>query len=229
MPDTAPSLPRTERRRLAGWLAALLLPIALGGCMEGNPFTELPMAQAIEATPYRQIAATAIWTDEPAALIGLQRELPGETEQMVALANETTLRGDNFLLMIAHHRGADAGTSLRLEEFIKRVGGVPYPFGTISDNGLRRADDTLGTYLWAEYRSGGTTNCVLGLRRISIGARILPGNANSMDVLLRNCVNGSIDTALLPLRDTHLGAGPAGLPTGANAGRMLSPLAGPEQ
>lgn len=211
--------------RLTGFVPAAFL----WACVTISPLSDVPRTELMAATPFRQIATTAIWTDEPLSLIGLQRELPGESEQIVALSNDTSTRGDNFLLLVARHRNKAAVPTFQLAEFVKRAGGTPHPFGSMTDRDLRSGTDRLGDYFWLEYRSGGATNCVLAIRRVGSDARILPRNSNAMDVMLRNCVAGSIELALEPIRDTHLGSVSvgSGLPGGFSASRMMSPLAGP--
>lgn len=212
--------------RLTGFLPAAFLWACVTIPIQ---ISDVPRTELLAATPFRQIATSAIWTDEPLSLIGLQRELPGESEQIVALSNDTATRGDNFLLLVARHRNKAIVPTFQLAEFMKRAGGAPHPFASMSDRDLRSGTDRLGNYFWLEYRSGGATNCVLAIRRVGVEARILPRNSSAMDVMLRNCVSGSIELALEPIRDTHMGSMPigSGLPAGASASRMMSPLAGP--
>ncbi|MDT8856604.1 hypothetical protein RNZ50_16560 [Paracoccaceae bacterium Fryx2] len=200
------------------------LGLMLAACLPAGPVATPSRGVLQTAMPFSQIRVGSIWTTEPLALIGIQRGLPGQTEQIVGLANDTTLRGDNFLLMLARVTDGQDVPAFRLEEFVKRAGGSPSPFGTVSDSNLQSGSDSLGPYVWLEYRSGAQTNCVLALRRLGVGSRMLPARANVMDVMLRNCVLGSIEEALAPMLEARMGGG---VGAGARSTVMLSPLAGP--
>ena len=70
---------------------------------------------------------------------------------------------------------------------------------------------------------------MLAFRRIGGAERILPRGTNILEAMLRNCVMGSIEQALLPITDRQIGvAAAAGVSTGDGGNRMLSPLAAPE-
>ena len=175
--------------------------------------------------PFVAISSSSYWAREPLALVGMERDLGSEDEQVLGLVNDTTLKGDNFLLFLA---GAQDGTdqpAFRLDTFVTRAGGAPSPFAGISDRDLRSGSDIMGSYFWLEYRSGSQTNCVLAIRRLGVGSRILPGRANTMDVMLRNCVLGSIDLALAPILADRIGS--AWGASDPASSLLMSPLAGP--
>lgn len=224
------------RLRLKGATGGLR-PIAIcvvvasivSGCVAVTPVVIDTTTQNVRTVNFQQVPVSSIWTDEPSSLIALQRDFRAETEQLIALENNTTMRGDNFLLIVARKSSATQSNAFKLQDFVTRAGGVPSPFTKISDANLMSGTDSLGDYFWLEYKSGGVTNCVLAVRRVGFGARALPRNAQYLDVMLRNCVAGSIEQALNPIGDNYLGALPSrtGLPTGDGASRLLSPLAGP--
>jgi len=211
--------------RLRHWGGVSGLSVVMMACVPLSLPNPLAKATLEESVPFAQIAAPAIWISQPAALLGLQRSFAGETEQIVALSNDTTLPGDNFILMVAYVRKGEDLPAFRLEEFVRRAGGAPAPFSKVSDRDLRSGSDSLGTFFWLEYRSGASTNCVLAIRRLGLGSRILPAQSSVMDVMVRNCVLGTIDQALDPIRDDRMGFGTGS--SGGGATRLLSPLAGP--
>ncbi|WP_323005419.1 hypothetical protein [Pseudorhodobacter sp.] len=176
------------------------------------------------SVPHVAVSTSAYWVREPLALVGIQRDLGREDEQILGLVNDTTLKGDNFLLMLAGSQGGADLPAFQLKSFVERVGGAPSPFSRVSDSDLRSGSDALGTYFWLEYRSGAQTNCVLAIRRLGLGSRILPARAKSLDVMLRNCVLGPIELALAPILADRIGSSVGGNPSGP---RLMSPLAGP--
>lgn len=160
--------------------------------------------------------------------MAIDRQLGPESEQIIGLVNDTTLAGDNFLWMRARATDRNAPGRFKLDDFVARVGGVPAPFKGLSDGDLHSATDTLGAYFWLEYRAGAETNCVLAIRRIDASHRLLPQGTSLLEVMLRNCIRGSIEDALNPIRDSQIGVGAVGSTQLAKGGtRMLSPLAAP--
>ncbi len=160
----------------------------------------------------------------------VQRKVGGASEQMIGLENSTTLEGDNLLLLIARvPEGLSAGR-FTLDRLLDRVGGPPSPFTRVNDNSLRSATDGVGTYFWLEYSAGSQVNCVLAFRRMQGNSRVLPRGTNAMEVLLRNCVIGTVDEALAPIREPQISLGAIANTSAPNGGnRMLSPLAAPLQ
>ncbi len=60
------------------------------------------------------------------------------------------------------------------------------------------------------------------MRRLSVGARPLPRGTQALDVMMRNCVNGTVQEALAPMSERALAV------TGAvGASQTLSPYAAP--
>ena len=168
------------------------------------------------------------WAIPQGAMINITRSLGTEAEQKIGLVNETTINGDNFLWLRARvPDGSDPGQFV-LKNFVSRIGGAPLPFSNISDSNLKQGNDNLGPYFYLEWRSGSNINCVLAFRRISGGARILPAGTNTLEVALRNCVQGSITDALVPIQGRNIGfSAISGTQIKANGNQMLSPLAAP--
>lgn len=168
------------------------------------------------------------WAAPSGGMIALDRNLGSEREQLIGLANDTTLDGDNFIWMRARvPDGYQVGT-LMLEDFLSRVGEIPTPFTRLNDQDLRVQNDSLGSYFYVEYRTGTNTNCVLAFRRITSTERLLPNGTNTLEVLLRNCVVGGIEQALLPITDRQMRVSAVATgPSSDGGGRMLSPFAGP--
>ena len=170
-----------------------------------------------------------VWAAAPGALVMAQRTVGGDGEQIIGLANDTTLEGDNFLWLRARSgRGRAIGNSLDMADLVTQAGGVPSPFRTLDNSNLRTGSDSLGPFFWQEYRSGAQTNCVLAVRRLNSGALSLPTGTRVLEVMLRNCVNGSIEEALSPIRDGQISrlTGQSGSDV-TGGSRMLSSLAGP--
>tara|TARA_R110000868_G_scaffold221493_1_gene473097 strand:+ start:21971 stop:22546 length:576 start_codon:yes stop_codon:yes gene_type:complete len=171
-----------------------------------------------------------MWVAPGNAMIMINRKLGQEEEQLIGLRNDTTLEGDNFMWL--RTKGANGfGTGrFQLENLVKDFGEVPSPFTSVSNQNLQNGQDQLGPYFWKEYRTGTQTICVLAFRRLSGGARVLPGRASNMEVLMRNCVYGTVEEALSPIRDGQIGFGVITTPAERQGGnRMLSPLAAPRQ
>ncbi len=212
----------------AACMAGLMLLLA-GSCDVVPAVVAPDLAERELTTQYRTVSDSKTWVAAPLRLITVERALGTNIEQRVVLANETSLRGENFMLLRARARDGQNRIGFQLEEFVKRAGGVPPPFTSISDNNLLSATDALGTYFWTEYRAGVSTVCVLAVRRLDSGARLLPADTNVLDVMLRNCVSGTVEEALLPITAAHISGAVGSSQTSGPAGiRTLSPLAGPK-
>ena len=208
--------------------AMLFLSLALSACDLVAPQMPPTFDEVEDTAQFVSIPLNATWVFAPGAVTALQRNLLNSWEQRIGLPNRTTVPGDNALRLRARFvPGQDTGRFV-YEEFLRRIGGLPAPFTAMKSGDLLSADDALGTYFWAEYRYGDSTICVLGLRRLNAGTRQMPGNTNALDVVLRNCVNGTAQDALKPITAANVGNYPGGSFAGASAPvRMLSPLAGP--
>jgi len=199
--------------------SALCATLALAACTTAPGLGSFGADVSRAGVQYSLGRLNQTWTATPQALLMIQRTGAGEGTQIVALENNTTLEGDNFLWLRAHG-GRPAGR-FDLDGIVTRAGGVPAPFRSLDNRNLRTGNDSLGPYFWQEWRSGAATNCVLALRRLDSGTRSLPSGTRSLEVFLRNCVDGPIEQALAPILDAQIRLGTASGP------RVMSPLAAP--
>ena len=213
--------------RIGTWhlLLSLSAAIMLSGC--GTDLREALKSrrQIEEQTPFVPVPASHSWINAPGTVLVLQRGLRGESEQHIGLLNDTTLPGENLIVIRAATEGANPGR-FRFERFLHLVGGAPAPFTDISGDELQQGRDEIGTYFWAERPMGAGVVCVFALRRVTEGQRLLPMNAASMDMMLRNCARGGADKALQPLLDDSISTAPVS-GTSAGSSLMMSPLAAP--
>jgi hypothetical protein len=185
-----------------------------------------PAVEQLEfGAEYGVVAASRAMVHAPQALLVLERRLGGAVEQRIVLPNATAVRGDNVL-----HVRAQTDTSARSQEFnfnevAARFGGLPAPFERASPGSLMSGSDGLGSYVYARENIGVDTVCVLVMRRIGPGARPLPSGTRSLDMILRNCVVGTLDQALAPMSDRAMAV--AAAPQGAIY--TLSPFAAPQR
>lgn len=223
MQRARPSRIQARIFRLTSWL----IPFAVSAC--GINFApepvDFPLTQtaAEERTAFVTIPNSRAWISTPETSLVLERRMSFGSEQRIALTNSSTVRGDNMLIL---RRRAGGSGRLDLDDVLKRVGGLPAPFGDLTEGELVAGQDRLGTYFWAERRFGSDTICVFALRRVTTAMRQLPDHISAMDVVLRNCLADEAEAALRPiLADAITGAQVQGLPKGQT--RMISALAGP--
>jgi hypothetical protein len=205
--------------------AAFAALLALSACVIKPPELPLTEGEAEETTPLVAVPVSAAWVNAAGMTSVLERGLVNSSEQRIGLVNRTAVPGDNLMILRSRDRFGQIGR-LRFDEFMKRIGEVPAPFADVKSGDLRTGSDALGTYFWAEQRMGANTLCILGLRRLGAGGRQLPGDADALDVLVRNCVNGTTEEALAPLMADSVGSVPMAA-SGPGQSRMLSALAGP--
>lgn len=210
---------------LRGLLALISGVIVLTGCDIGSGGMIFSDNRSEEIIPLRAVPAERAWINAPEAQMVLQRELPRATEQRISLQNRTLVPGDN-LMALRTRSGLRARGPLRFEELVRWVGEIPPPFADVTSGEMISDSDELGSYLWAEERFGNDTICVLGIRRVDSSMRQIPSRDDVMDVMLRNCVTGTADDALQPLRAGSI-TSPALAQVGAGESRLISPLAGP--
>lgn len=224
----------TKLLPLRGWPAAALgrvgvaFALGLAACTTSPVLGTMGVGALQTSTQFTVAQMNNAWVAPAGGLVAIHRQLGSESEQIIGLVNNTTLEGDNFLWLRARGANHNNPGRFKLDDFIARVGGVPSPFGGLSDRDLRSGEDALGPFFWLEYRAGAQTNCVLAIRRIDGSRRILPRGTNVLEIMLRNCVQGSVEEALNPIRDSQIGVGAVGAVHSATGGtRMLSPLAAP--
>lgn len=165
-----------------------------------------PSMEVLEHTvEYSVVPASRAMVHASDALVVLERNMGLALEQRIVLPNATALRGDNVI-----HVRAQTSSSVRLTEFnfseiTTRFGGLPSPFQRLTDATLLSGEDSLGSFVYARESIGANTLCVLVLRRLTVDARPLPHGAQALDVMMRNCVDGSLEQALAPIRERSLG------------------------
>lgn len=223
-------IPRILR---AGTLAALAAGALLAGCSAprsdgGGLFATMggsgaQSMQTLEQTvEYTLVPPTRAMVSAPQALLIFERELAGAVEQRIILPNESAVTGDNVIYIRAQTSGSTDLQRFNFSEIETRFGGLPSPFERLTEGGLSTASDTLGTYVYARQTVGASTNCVLVMRRMDLGARPLPRGTRALDVMMRNCVNGSVEQALAPM-----GARSLAVTGSTGAINTLSPYAAP--
>lgn len=221
--------PRVED--LKWWVALRLFfalaagTLSLAGCAIGPGGEIFSQGEIEERIPTRPVPLSHAWISAPEAQLVLQRELGFGSEQRISLRNRTLVPEDN-LIVLRTRSGTSARGRLRFDEFARRVGEIPFPFGDVTSGELIGASDELGSYLWTEERFGGDTICVFGIRRLDSSMRQIPAGGGVMDVMLRNCVVGTAEEALQPLLAASTGS-PTIARSGADQSRLISPLAGP--
>jgi len=217
-------------RDLASALSRNLIGIGLGlsltACANGLVATSKNTLSMQQTTQFSNTPLTSAWVAPTGGLTAIARKLGPDSQQIIGLVNDTTLSGDNFLWQRA--RAGQSSGRFELKEFSEGLEYIPSPFSKISENNLQSTADSLGPIFWQEYAAGAQTNCVLAFRRIEANRRLMPHGTHVLDVMLRNCVQGSVAQALNPIRDTQISAVAISASNTASGGtRMLSPLAGP--
>lgn len=229
-PRSAGPMWRILRQSVCDWLRPFLAlaagTVVLSACAVGPDGQILSQEETEERIPMQSVSVANAWISAPETQLVLQRDLGFGSEQRISLRNRTSVPGDNLIVLRTRSGMRSRGT-LRFEEFMRRVGEAPFPFGDVTSGELISTEDELGTYLWTEERFGADTICVFGIRRIDSSMRQIPGGDAVMDVMLRNCVVGTAEDALQPLL-----AESVAVPTLAQSGtdqdrRLISPLAGP--
>lgn len=193
--------------RLAFVLAGFVL---ISGCSQiisssltGQSPTELSEA----LTEFRVVPTSRALINVQNALIVLERDLGGTLEQRITLPNTSSLSGENIILLRAQTSRTASSTRLVLSDVLLQFGGTPAPFSTITDSGLTATTDQYGDITYTTLRPGGDLVCALAFRRTQIGGRALPAGASSLDIMIRNCVSGSLETALSPIGVGAFGLG----------------------
>lgn len=236
LPDRAPAARPRRPLRVAAALAAIVplfgctgiddqLIAALEPRMAGVFSPRLALSEEVE--PLVRIGLHQTWANAPGALIAGQRPLLSEREQRIGLENHTTLPGDNLLILRARYAPWQPVARAQLDGIVARAGGPLPPFERITEANLRSGTDAVGAYFWVEMRMPGDVVCVYALRQLPGAVRLVPQGTRAIEVVLRNCVPGTVDEALAPIRAERLGVATAATsPQGTS--RMLSPLAAPQ-
>lgn len=209
--------------RMSGLVA---LALSLSGCDIININDRFLNQADRRITGYQIVTPAMAWASVPGQTTVMQRFIGNEVEQIIALPNATSIQGDNRMIMRASRRGMEGAGRLRVEALRTRIGGFPEPFAALKTSDMISADDDLGSFSYATTVYGQTT-CVLAVRKVNPEQRPIPARRNAVDAVLRNCVIGSAEDALMPIRAASFGyAGFAG-PDSASGTRLLSPLSAP--
>lgn len=191
--------------RVFAWLG---LGLSLAACqMTGGGSSSSPTELAEALSEYRVVPASRAFVNVPNALLVMERNLGVAVEQRVTLPNQTSLAGENTILMRAQTSRSSSRSRLLLDDVLAQFGGTPTPFGTITDSSLTARSDQYGDITYAVARPGGDVTCVLAFRRSQIGARAVPSGTSALDLMLRNCVSGSVEDALSPIGPAAFGLG----------------------
>ncbi len=191
--------------------AALLAfaAVMLAGCEVVSSFdrSSSPTDLQEALSEYRPVPVARAYINVPQALMVMERDLGDAIEQRVTLPNATSLAGENTIMLRAQTSGRGARSRLQLDEMMSQFGGPPTPFTILSDGGMTARSDAYGDITYTVLRPGGDLTCVLAFRRSQTGGRALPRGARALDMMMRNCVFGSVDEALRPLGDAAFGLG----------------------
>ncbi|WP_323037389.1 hypothetical protein [Pararhodobacter sp.] len=236
-PEGSTSFQKRRRAVRAGLVASVAALTLAAGCSQTSSdrtSTGLyrflgsernPGIETLENTvQYAVVPASRSMVSAPQALVVFERNLGGAIEQRIVLPNDTTVSGDNVL-----HVRAQTSDSSRLDQFdfddlSARFGGMPSPFERLSASGLNSGTDSLGSFVYGTENIGTGTVCVLVMRRLGVGARPLPRGTRALDVVMRNCVNGTVQDALAPMSERALGVSG----TAQSGIHSLSPYAAPQ-
>ena len=216
-----------QKHKASSLLGTMLLTaFGLQACQVTMLRTLPTLAEIQDTSHFVSISLEKTWIYATGAVGALERGIANFREQRIALQNFTTVPGDNVLLLQAFYIPGKEPGRFSYEQFLGRIGGLPEPFQATKSGDLQSGQDELGPYFWNEVRYGDSTVCVLGLRHLNVGIRQLPANTNALDVMLRNCVNGTVEDALMPITAAHIQNYSDGSAATTGRVRMLSPLAG---
>lgn len=191
---------QTYMRAGIRFAAGVALAVGLGACQmtsQGAQGSRTELAEAL--SEYRIVPAGRAFVTVPNALLVMERDLGVAIEQRITLPNTTTLAGENIIQLRAQTSRSSSVTRLQLTEVLAQFGGVPAPFRALDESSLSSVTDQYGDMTYTVARPGGDVTCVLAFRRSRIGARALPRGSSALDIMMRNCVTGSVQDALAPL------------------------------
>lgn len=181
-------------------IAGIALAMGLSACQMstgGGQSSRTELAEAL--SEYRVVPASRAYVSAPQALLVMERDLGVALEQRITLPNATSLTGENIIQLRAQTSRSSGSTRLQLSEILSQFGGAPSPFTAVNESSLSSSTDQYGDVTYTSMRPGGDVTCVLAFRRSQIGARALPRGSSALDLMMRNCVNGSVQDALAPL------------------------------
>lgn len=186
-------------------LAGLAALSACGVRLPGDTDSPTELAEAV--TEFRVVPASRAFISIPSALLVMERDLGGAIEQRITLPNQTSLAGENTIMLRAQKGSLARGTRFVLSEQIMQFGGAPRPFTGLSEGDLTATSDSFGDITYSTIRPGGDVVCVLAFRRTQTASRALPRGTGALDIMMRNCVSGSVERALAPIGASAFGLG----------------------
>lgn len=188
--------------RMAMLAMGLSVLSACGVGLPGDGGSPTELAEAV--TEYRVVPTNRAFISVPSALLVMERDLGGAIEQRITLRNETSLAGENTVMLRAQQ-----GSSARfvLQDQLAQFGGAPSPFTAVTEGALTATSDSFGDITYTSSSPGGNVVCVLAFRRTQTASRALPRGSNALDIMLRNCVSGSVQDALAPIGARAFGLG----------------------
>lgn len=209
--------------------AVLGLAIALlASCATTVIEPPVQMSKRIQTTEFRMVSAASSWIYVPDGLLTLERNLGPSSEQRIVLPNNTVVPGDNYILLRSRRSAGLRAGRFNLETFLGQTVGVPSPFRSLSNRDMQTATDALGTYFWASRVMGPGVTCMVAIRSLDRDSRLLPANADAVDILMRNCTDQGQAAALEPVLAPRLTRDQAVAPTHERtAFRNVSPFAAP--
>jgi hypothetical protein len=226
------------RGRLGAAIGAVVLVALVAACAPGAGDQAVsgvyrllnsqrnPALQTLESTvEHALVPAGRAMVHAPQALLVLERDLAGAVEQRIILPNATAVAGDNVLHLRAQTARSARSQEFGFDEISTRFGGLPAPFERLSPAMLVSGTDALGSFVFARETLPGETVCVLVLRRLPPTARPLPRGTVALDMVMRNCVTGSLEQALAPMDPRLIGL--AAAPQGTIY--TASPFAAPQR
>lgn len=212
-------------RRLL-WPFLSLIWLSLTGC-ELLPWTAGELQSSLSQEPFVQKPMERAWLGVPTAEIVLERSLHSISEQRILLPNHTALPGDNAIYLTARRMNAASAGRLDPERLFNALEkSATAPFKAFDDLTFFSRTDELGALNWAVWTNNAGLNCVLAVRRLDSTIRVLPQGVAYIDMVLRNCIHGSVEEALIPALPEHAGFSAGSRPDNQTP-QMLSPLAGP--
>ncbi len=194
------------------------------GCIP-YPIDSDAFRDAQNSAPFVQRRLEDAWISAAEAKMVLQRSFGPFTEQRILLTNKTAVRGDNMALLRAHRTDLASAGRLRPEKILQATDATFPPFADFAALIFTSRVDILGVLNWTAWSNNAGLNCILAFRRLDGASRILPAGAGVVDMVLRNCVYGSVEDALAPALPKNAGFSAANQGPG-HAPQMLSPLAG---
>lgn len=208
------------------WSSLSFMFATLTGC-DILPWTADELRSALSQEPFVQKPVERAWIAEPTAQIVLERSLPRLSEQRILLPNHTVVSGDNAIYLTARRMNAASAGRLEPERLFNALEkSATAPFMAFDDLSFSSRTDELGVLNWAVWTNNAGLNCVLAFRRLDETTRVLPRGVAYIDMVLRNCIHGTVEEALVPALPEHAGFSAGSTPDNRGP-QMLSPLAGP--